>query len=83
MLLMAGPRFLDDNLRRSNVTRADVFAKLREANAYRYEQVLAVVFETTGDISVLHADDKDARLHPEFIEGVVGRDQLSTAETKA
>jgi len=31
--------------------------KLREANVLRLSQVRAVVFETTGDISVLHTTD--------------------------
>lgn len=54
MLLMAGPEFLHDNLRLARVSIDDVKAKLREANVLRYEDVRAVVLETTGDISVLH-----------------------------
>ncbi len=56
VLLMDGPTFLDDNLRRTRVTRTDVIAKLREANVLRLMDVRAVVLETTGDISVLHGD---------------------------
>ncbi len=50
---MAGNRFLDENLRR---TEDDVRAKVREADVQNYDQVLAVVLETTGDISVVHGD---------------------------
>ncbi len=50
---MAGNRFLDENLRR---TEDDVRAKVREADVQNYDQVLAVVLETTGDISVGHGD---------------------------
>lgn len=53
-LLMAGSEILDGNLHATKVTRQDLHAKLREANVWSYEQVLAVVFEATGDISVLH-----------------------------
>lgn len=76
LLLMAGRTILEDNLRRANVTRDDLFGKLREANAINYDHVLAVVFETTGDISVLHADDPEATLEPEFFEKVLGRERL-------
>ena len=54
LLLMDGPRILDANLAAGRVTRDDLVAKLREANVSNREQVLAVVLETTGDISVLH-----------------------------
>jgi len=55
LLLMDGPEVLSDNLRRANMTEADLRAKLREANVTRLEQVRAVVMESTGDVSVLHA----------------------------
>ena len=54
ILLMNGSQILDQNLVEANVTRQDLNAKLREANVWSYTQVLAVVFETTGNISVLH-----------------------------
>lgn len=55
LLLMDGPEVLPDNLRRANMTEADLRAKLREANVTRLEQVRAVVMESTGDVTVLHA----------------------------
>lgn len=54
LLLMDGPTVIEDNLRKARVTRGDLRSKLREANVTRLSQVRAVVFETTGDISVLH-----------------------------
>ncbi len=81
LLLMAGSEFLEENLRKAKVTRADVYGKLREANAHTYKQVLAVVFETTGDISVLHSHDPTSRVHPDFLAGVVGHERLETAKT--
>lgn len=56
-LLMKGPEVLEDNLKRSRVTLGDLRAKLREANVTDLSQVKAVVFETTGDISVLHGQE--------------------------
>ena len=55
LLLMDGTEVLSDNLRRANMTEADLRAKLREANVTRLAQVRAVVMESTGDVSVLHA----------------------------
>ncbi len=54
LLLMDGTEVLCDNLRRANVTEADLRAKLREANVTRWSQVRAIVMELTGDVSVLH-----------------------------
>lgn len=68
-LLMAGPRILHDHLHHVRVTEADLRAKLREANVTRYEDVLAVVLETTGDISVLHGAPQ---LESDLLRGVRG-----------
>ncbi|TWT88252.1 hypothetical protein Mal64_17310 [Pseudobythopirellula maris] len=76
MLLMHGSVVHDDLLRRANVTRNDLFGKLREANALNYDQVLAVVFETTGDISVLHSCNEDARIESDILKGVLGADRI-------
>lgn len=70
LLLMDGPKFLDENLAKSKVTRSDVVARLREANVLNLDQVKAVVFETTGDISVLHSSDRDLEVQTELMEGV-------------
>lgn len=73
LLLMQNGEILDENLRQANVTRADLYAKLREANAYNLNQVLAVVFETTGDISVLHTGQSGS-ISPEVMQDVLGGD---------
>ncbi len=57
LLLMQNERMLEENMMKARVTKADLRAKLREANVTRLSQVKAVVFETTGDISVLHGED--------------------------
>lgn len=46
---------IEHNLNRTNVTQADIPAKLREANVLEMNQVKAVMFETPGDMSVLHS----------------------------
>ncbi len=60
VLLMDGSKILHDNLKRTNVSQSDLIAKLREANVLRLSQVMAVVLETTGDISVLHQEGTEA-----------------------
>ena len=59
ILLMDGAEMLERNMCRAGVTEADVMAKLREANVLNRDQIHAVVFESTGDVSVLHGRDRD------------------------
>lgn len=56
ILLMKNGAIFKDNLKKALVSKADLMAKLREANVLQLSQVKAVVFETTGDISVLHSE---------------------------
>lgn len=70
LLLMDGEKILWDNLQKANVTEDDLRAKLREANVIELHEVRAVVFETTGDIAVLHAADTGIKLAPWLLKGV-------------
>ena len=58
ILLMKDGEFILSSLKKTNVSKSDIIAKLREANAYNLEYVHAVIMETTGDISVLHGKEK-------------------------
>ena len=73
VLLMAGERVLQGNLRRARIHERDLRAKLREANVSDISAVLAVVLETTGDVSVLSGEGP---LDPRLLEGVRGADEL-------
>ena len=55
--LMKDGKLLKDNLKKCRVTESDIKAKLREANVIQISEVKAVVFEATGDISVLHGSE--------------------------
>lgn len=57
LLLMDGQVILHDNLRKARVTEDDLRSKLREANVIALSEIKAVVFEATGDVSVLHTSD--------------------------
>lgn len=59
LLLMRGNDILIENLKHAHIDKNQLIAKLREANVLNYNQVCAVVLETTGDISVLHKSEDD------------------------
>jgi len=69
ILLMAHGEILHENLRHANVTEDDLRGKLREANVLDYREVKAVVFETTGDVSVMRGG-AERRLDPDLLRGV-------------
>ena len=68
-LLMTGSTMHHKTMREVRVTPDDLVAKLREANVTHLDQVLAVVIETTGDISVLHSD-ANHELDNRLLQGV-------------
>ena len=75
-LVMAGPEILHENLKNVRMTENDLYAKLRQANVTRRDQIRAVVMETTGDVSVLHADPDGQPLEDELLYGVENADRL-------
>ncbi|MCC9642044.1 DUF421 domain-containing protein [Rhodopirellula sp. JC740] len=77
VLLMHGSEILHDNLKKSNLTVNDLMGKLREANTRRLSDVKAVIFETTGDVSVIHACD-DEGIDPTLLSNVLGADRFRT-----
>lgn len=76
LLLMAGDEVIHENLKKARVTEDDLNAKLRAANVLHPGQVCAVVMETTGDISVLHANSDEPALDPRLLSGVRGAERL-------
>ena len=69
ILLVRDGEFIDDALTDARVTQSDIYAKLRQANVHSMEAVIAVVLETTGDISVI---DGDGPLDAELFDNVRG-----------
>lgn len=70
LMLMDGKNILHENLKKARVTEEDLRSKLREANVIRLKEVRAVIFEATGDISVMHTGDMDEQLEDWLIKGV-------------
>jgi len=56
MLMKDGVIFYE-NLKSCNIGVSDLVGKLRKANVHKLSEVQAVVFESTGNISVLHSSD--------------------------
>lgn len=69
LFLAKDGEILYDNLKKSNVSKSDVLAKLREANVLQMSEVKAVVLESTGDVSVLHTTE-DISVDRILLEGV-------------
>ncbi|BAO54540.1 DUF421 domain-containing protein [Nonlabens marinus] len=67
VLLMTNGKILEDNLANTNLHRSELIAKLREANVLKFEDVKAVVLESTGDVSVLHGS-KDVTLESRLLD---------------
>lgn len=70
LLLMDGKKILHENLKKALVTEDDLRAKLREANVIELSEIRAVVFETTGDIAVLHTTNEDKSIENWLLKGV-------------
>ncbi|WP_339884246.1 DUF421 domain-containing protein [Polaribacter vadi] len=62
-IIMWNGKILYDKLKKCNVGEDDLIAKLREANVHDFNEVKAAVFESTGDVSVIHnKEDKEISL---------------------
>ena len=70
LLLMEGQKIFHENLKKARVTEEDLRSKLREANVIRLKEVRAVIFEATGDISVLHTGDENEALEDWLLKDV-------------
>ncbi len=73
LLVMAGEQILEQHLDAARMTEEDLKSKLRGAGITHPEQVLAVVFETTGAVSVLKQGDD---VSPWIFAGVRGAERL-------
>jgi len=72
IMLMRNGEIIEENMKKCKVTNAELRAKLREANVLRLSQARAVIFETTGDVSVLHADhNSNIEIEDFILEGVM------------
>lgn len=73
VIVMVGDRLFEDVLETTRFTKEDIYCQLRLHNIHTFSEVQAVVLETTGDISVLHAKAADTHIDPRLLEGVRGQ----------
>lgn len=85
ILLMDGSEILFENLKSAKIQEAQLIAKLREANVLNFNQVFAVVLETTGDISVLHkpSSSDNENLEERMLLGVSEKGRRKTKSKQA
>ncbi|MBP1839489.1 DUF421 domain-containing protein [Formosa algae] len=57
-IIMWNGKILHRKLKSCNVSEDDLIAKLREANVHDFSDVKAVIFESTGDVSVIHNSEQ-------------------------
>mgnify|MGYP006272348511 FL=1 len=74
VVLMEGRDIKQANLKSARIHEDQLIAKLREANVLNFDQVIAVVLETTGDISVLHrSSTEEDEFEERLLQGVSDR----------
>ena len=70
-LLMKDGKVLHNNLRAVRITEGELLAKLRANNVYDYQQVRAVVLESSGEISVIHdTPNQSVPFNDNLLDGV-------------
>jgi uncharacterized membrane protein YcaP (DUF421 family) len=67
ILLVRNGTFIQDALDSARITRSDVYGHLRKSNVHSMRDVLAVVLETTGDLSVVSGEGP---LDPDLFDNV-------------
>lgn len=70
LLLMDGPYLLRKNMDKARITEDELKSKLRAHNINSYSQIIAVVLERSGNISVLYKTGNQQELDPNILEGV-------------
>lgn len=74
IVVMAGEKVLSDHLDETRLTEDDLRSKLRSAGIASRQEVLAVILETTGDVSVIKKSDN---VSPWLFEDIRGAEHLS------
>ncbi|MFV8224325.1 DUF421 domain-containing protein [Christiangramia aquimixticola] len=70
VLLMDRDKILYENLKMARVTESDLRSTLRRANVLNKSEVRAVIFETTGDIVVMKANDTNQEIEDWLLQDV-------------
>src|SRR5690554_1662262 len=68
-LVMWDGKIIYRALKKCNIGEENLLAKLREANVHDFKDVKAVIFESTGDVSVIH-NKENKEVSPHLLEDV-------------
>jgi uncharacterized membrane protein YcaP (DUF421 family) len=80
-IIMWNGKILHERLKRCNVGEDDLIAKLREANVHNFDEVKAVIFESTGDVSVIH-NDQNKNVEPKIFNDLDTQDIYDRSSEK-
>lgn len=69
-LLMKGSQILEHNLKKARITQKEIRHELRQSNVTNLSQVIAVVLETNGEVSVLHHRDENCEIADYLLQDV-------------
>jgi uncharacterized membrane protein YcaP (DUF421 family) len=81
VLLYYQDRFLEENMRRERVLEAEILASVRAQGKTDIEQVLGVVLETDGSITVLSKDSNETLSaletvnRPDYLDNHLGKEK--------
>lgn len=71
ILLVAHGEFIEKNMRKAHVTKANIYTAARRAGIARLEQVKCIIMEPTGELSIVR---EGTDMEPDMLNGVIGRD---------
>lgn len=80
-VLMVGPDVRHDVMRRRRVTEGDIRSKLRASDVVTLDDVVCVVLETTGEVSVITRRD-GAAPDPWILDDVAGAEAVLEREAR-
>ncbi|MDO4917806.1 MAG: DUF421 domain-containing protein [Rothia sp. (in: high G+C Gram-positive bacteria)] len=72
-VIMAHGKFVLSHLKRSHLSRSEVYAALRKAGISQLSQVQCMVLEATGQLSIMREGEP---LDPQLLRGVVGAEKV-------
>lgn len=73
IVVMANGEVLEDQLKRAHLARVDLYAALRQNGIFQPENVRGVIFEQTGQFTIIKTDEQ---VDPELLRGVSGAEEI-------
>ncbi|MDR6939067.1 DUF421 domain-containing protein [Arcanobacterium hippocoleae] len=80
IILMAGNKIIEENLRATNTTHRELMSTLREHGISTLDQIAVVIMEPTGKLAVLQ---NNQQIDPQILKGVKDTDLIPQKYLKA